>query len=435
MFRKLACILVSGLIVSQLALAQVTSGAISGVIRDSTGAVIPDAAVAVKDLDTGSSRTVVTDNQGRYRALRLPVGDYEIQASKEGFQTEIRRGIQLTVGRQATVDFELPVGAVTQMVEVTGEAPLVETTSSSVSALVETQQIQDLPLNGRSFDELALLQPAVSVAKFANRAIQTGFTTRISIRGARPEQNSWLLDGTDVMGPTNAVPGSVGGQSLGVDTVREFKVETTTFTAQYGRAAGGVINVITKSGTNQFHGTAYEFLRNDNFDARNFFDRDPGNPTVRSDPPEFKRNQFGGSLGGPIFRDKTFFFGSYEGLRERLGQTLFANVPTAAARRGDLNGDGVAEVQVNPTSARYLDGLYPLPNGPELGGGVGQLIQGFSQPTDEDYLTARVDHTFSANDTLFGRYTFDDGERKTASSYAFDAVAGTSRNQSDYCCQ
>ena len=323
--------------------AQVNTGTISGTVRDETGAVIPGVTVTVTNLETGNRRTVVTGDQGRFQAPNLAVGNYELEARKEGFRAEIRRGIQLTVGRQAAVNFELAVGVVTQTVEVTGEAPLVEMTGSSVSSLVDTQQIQDLPLNGRSFDELALLQPAVTVAKFAAPQLQGGYTTRLSIRGARPEQNNWLLDGTNVMGPTNSVPGSVGGQSLGVDAVREFKVETTTFSAQYGKAAGGVVNVITKSGTNQFHGTAFEFLRNDNFDAANFFDNAGNQP--RS---EFKRNQFGGSMGGPIIRDKTFFFGAYEALRERLGRTVFANVPTAAARTGDLNGDGVAEIQVAP---------------------------------------------------------------------------------------
>ncbi|MCH8269375.1 MAG: carboxypeptidase regulatory-like domain-containing protein, partial [Acidobacteria bacterium] len=244
--------------------AQVTTGTISGTVQDSTGAVIPGVDVTVTNLDTGITRSASTDVEGRYQVLNIGSGNYEVQAQTGGFRTEIRRGIVMTVGRRAVVNFDLQVGAVTQTVEVTGEAPLVETRGSSVSSLVETAQIESLPLNGRSFDELTLMQPAITISKFGNRQIQNGFTVKISIRGARPEQNSWLLDGTNVMNSTNSVPGSVGGKSLGVDAVREFKVETTAFSAQYGKAAGGVINIITKSGTNQFHGTVFEFLRNDN---------------------------------------------------------------------------------------------------------------------------------------------------------------------------
>ena len=245
-----------------------TTGTISGLVRDVTGAVIPGASVTARNVETGITRTVSTEEQGRYQLPNLSVGRYEVQALLSGFQTAVRSGIVLTVGEQAVVNFTLQVGQVAEKVEVTEEAPLVETTGSSVGGLVDTAQIVNLPLNGRSFDELAQLQPAVAVSQFAGEgSIQSGYTTKISIRGARPEQNSFLLDGTDVMGPTNQIPGSVGGQSFGVDAVREFRVETSTYSAQYGRAAGGVINVITKSGTNELHGTAFEFLRNDNLDA------------------------------------------------------------------------------------------------------------------------------------------------------------------------
>jgi len=412
----------------QLGWAQ-TTATISGTVRDTTGAIIPGASVIIRNVDTGIARTTVTGAQGRYQAPSLISGKYEVQAEMQGFQSEVRRGIVLSVGREAVVNFELQVGAVAEVVEVTGEAPLIETTSSSVSALVETQQIQDLPLNGRSFDDLALLQPAVMVAKTQNRQIQGGFTTKMSIRGARPEQNSFLLDGTDVMGPSNAIPGGVGGQSFGVDTVREFRVETGAYSAQYGRAAGGVINVVTKSGTNSFHGTAFEFLRNDNLDARNFFDRDPSNPTVRSSPPEFKRNQFGGSLGGPILHDKTFFFGSYEALRERLGNSLVGTTVTAAARQGDLNGDGVNEITVSPLVKPYLAALFPLPNGRDLGGGIGEFISSAPEPTNEDYLSGRIDHMLGPSDSLFGRFTFDDGDRTIPDELKVQFSDVISRNQ------
>ncbi|MBI4464835.1 MAG: TonB-dependent receptor [Acidobacteria bacterium] len=397
-----------------------TTATISGVVRDATGAVVPGVSVTVRNVETGIARTLPTDAEGRYRAPSLSVGRYEVQASMAGFQTAVRSGIELTVAREAVVNLMLEVGQVTERVEVTGEAPLVETTTSSVGGLVEGTQITNLPLNGRSFDELTLLQPGVALAKFQTRQLQGGFSTKMSLRGARPEQNSFLLDGTDVMGPTNGIPGSVGGQSFGVDAVREFRVETGTFSAQYGRAAGGVINVVTKSGTNELHGTAFEFLRNDNLDARNFFDEDK---------PEFKRNQFGASLGGPIIKDKTFFFGSYEGLRDRLGRTLIGTVPTANARKGDLDGNGVAEIAVNSRVTPYLNALYPLPNGRDFRDGTAEFVRGDNEPTDEDFFTVRVDHNFSSNDTFFVRYTFDDGERVTPGDLPVFGEKNVSRNQ------
>jgi len=393
--------------------AQVTSGAISGTVRDGSGAVIPDVRISLKNVDTGVVRNATTNEQGRFQAPNLSLGNYEVQAEKEGFQMGVRRGIVLTVGREAVVNFDLQIGAVTQTVEVTEEAPLVETTGSSVSALVETVQIQDLPLNGRSYDELASLQPGITPSRFQTRAFQGGYTTKLSIRGARGEQNSFLLDGTDVMGPTNQIPGSVGGQSLGVDTVREFRVETGTFSAQYGRAAGGVLNVITKGGTNEFHGTVFEFIRNDNLDANRW----AANRALL-EKPEFKRNQFGFSAGGPIKKDKLFYFGSYEGLRDRLGQTLSATVPTPAARQR-----AVAAV------APYIN-LYPLPNGPEFtGGNTAQYTEAYSQPTDEDFLTIRTDYSLSSSDSFFARYTFDDGARQQAASFSFLQENQGSRNQ------
>lgn len=412
---------------SQMAQAQVTTGTISGVVRDSTGAVVPAVTITLRNLDTGTTRTVPTDEQGRYQALSLSLGNYEVQAGKEGFQSAVRRGIVLTVGREAVVSFDLQVGAVAQSVEVNEEAPLVETTGSSVSGLVDTTQIQDLPLNGRSYDELAGLQPGVFLTRSGNQSFQSGQTQKISIHGARSEQNSFLLDGTDVMGPTNQIPGSVGGQSLGVDTVREFRVETGTFSAQYGRAAGGVINVITKSGTNELHGTLFEFLRNDNLDAAKWED----NRSNRKKP-EFKRNQFGFSVGGPLRKDKLFYFGSYEGLREGLGQTLTGTVPTAAARQGQVSNPTTGQIQqvtVNPTVVPYLN-LYPLPTGRIFADGTGELVQPYMQPTSETFFTVRMDQNISGSDSLFGRFSFDDGAQTVGNTTNAIVVNGLgNRNQ------
>ena len=416
--RRFIVFLVVGVVFyGQLCLGQVTTATISGVVQDSTGAVIPGVTVTARNRDTGITRTVTTGGQGRYQALNLSLGNYEVRAQVVGFQTGVRSGIKLTVGRQAIVNFELQVGAVTQVVEVTGEVSLVETTNASVSGVVDTQQIQDLPLSGRSFDELALLQPGVVLSRARGGNFQTGHTVKLSIRGARPEQNNFLLDGSDVRGPANQIPGAVGGQSLGVDTVREFRVETGTFGAQYGNAAGGVITAVTKSGTNEFHGTAFEFLRNDNLDARGYFD---------PEKPEFNRNQFGFSLGGPIRKDKLFFFTGIETLRDRLGETLRIVVPTAEARAVNIPGE--APITVNPVVKPYLD-LYPLPNGEDFGDGTAEYTEGYSQPTDEIYLMGRVDYNLSENDSLFGRYVIDDATIKTAEFTSLVLIEMANRNQ------
>ena len=404
MFRHIFSLLLGLVFLSPMTLAQVNTGTISGVVRDATGAVVPGAAVAVNNRDTGISRSVVTDAQGRYHAPNLSLGNYEVQAQMAGFQTEVRSGILLNVGREAAVDFTLRVGDITQSVEVTGEAPLVDTTSAAVSGLVDTKTIRDLPLNARSFDQLVLLETGATLARrggsLGQERTQTGSGVTISMGGARPSQNTFLLDGTDVNDNANNMPGSAAGTFLGVDTVREFRVLTSSYSAQYGRSAGGTITAVTRSGTNELHGSAFEFHRNDDFDARNFFDGDR--------VPPFVRNQFGFTLGGPIKQNKSFFFGSYEGLRERLGVTDFINVPNASARQGILPGR--APIEVGPAAKAMLE-IYPLPNGRDFGDGTGEFSKDLSRATSQNYFTARVDHTFSAAHSVFGRYTFADSER------------------------
>ena len=415
MYRRAWVVVLVGLLLTARGLAQ-TTATISGSVRDGTGALIPGASVISKNVETGITRTTTTDEQGRYQLLNLNVGRYEIEVSLSGFQTAVRSGIALAVGDQTVVNFTLQVGQVAEKVEVTEQAPLVDTTTSSVGGIIETAQIVNLPLNGRSFDELAQLQPGVSVAKFAGvGTMQSGYTTKISIRGARPEQNSFLLDGTDVMGPTNQIPGSVAGQSFGVDAVREFRVETSTYSAQYGRAAGGVINVVTKSGTNELHGSAFEFLRNDNLDAATWDDN-----RVGRNKPEFKRNQFGFSLGGPVRTDGTFFFGSYEGRRDRQGRTTTSLVPTAAVRTTAI-----------PAVRPFVDAFWPLPNGPivDAAKGIAEYNYTAFGSADEDYFTARLDHRLSDKDSLFVRYTFDDGRNRSPFTTGVFWTEEKSRNQ------
>ena len=388
---------------------QITTGTISGTVTDSTGGAIPGAQVLILNEDTGVSRTVQTDAAGRYSAPQLTLGKYRVTTSREGFQTEARSGIQLTVGREAAVNFQLQVGAVTQTVEVTGEAPLVQTTEATVSYLVDDRTIRELPLNGRDISQLILLNPGVIQnhnGKWGNA--DKGFGRRFSISGMRGEDNSFLLDGSYINDYYRHLPAGPTGALVGVETVREFQMLTASFSASYGRALGGVFNAVTKSGTNDWHGSVYEFLRNSALDARNFFDQ--------ASVPPFRRNHFGVTFGGPIFRDKTFFFVAYEGLREALSQTLTSNVFDLNARRGILPGNRV--VPISPLTAPFLE-LFPLPSpqGRNFSDGTAEYIFPGSQPTQDDFGQARIDQQISANDSLFGRLTASNSSRAVPRGY------------------
>jgi carboxypeptidase family protein/TonB-dependent receptor-like protein len=418
-------ILFSSISESHNAFAQSTAAMISGVVRDETGAVIAGATVTAKAVETGIARTMVTDGEGRYRIPQLDLGNYEVQASLTGFQSEVRAGIILTIGVEAAVNFTLKIGAVTQAMIVTGEAPLVDTARSGVGGLVAKESIENLPLNGRSFTDLATLEPGVVSDKTAQRQVFGGRGLKLSIAGARPEQNSFLLDGTDINDMYGKAPGSAAGVLLGVDTVQEFKTLTHNFTAEYGRAAGGIITVATKSGTNQIRGTAFEFLRNSALDAKNFFD----NPN--DSIPAFKRNQFGGTLGAPIRKDRTFFFGGYEELLNRLGTSIVANVPDALARQGFLPDPRTGQLRyigVYPGTVPYLQ-LFPLPNGPNFGNGVGQFLGSNAQPTTERYFSFRMDHNISSSDSIFIRYTFDNANITSPDPLNFFQLIESTRNQ------
>ncbi len=404
------CFMVGLVLSSPSIYAQVSTGTIAGTVRDATGAVLPGVEVTVLHVDTGLSRLLITGDEGRYRAPELAVGNYEVRAELIGFQTAVRTGLGLTVGREALVDLTLEVGEISEEVVVTGEAPLINTTSSALSDLIDEQQVHDLPLNSRNLVELSLLSPGVTQTRTAS---YTGQTTspagvKISMGGARIYMTGYLLDGVDITDSSRSSGvGGAAGSLFGVETVREFQVITNNFSAQYSRFAGGVISLVTKSGTNRFHGSVFEFHRNDNLDARNFFDVDPSNPTERSDPPEFKRHQFGATIGGPIVEDRSFFFGSFEGFRQSRGLSFNTGTPTAEARQGILPGKTVT---VNPASQPFID-LYPLPNGPDRGNGIGEYFVTGNEPTNEIFASVRIDHTFSDSDSLFGRYTVTDGDR------------------------
>ena len=415
-----------------------TSGTVLGTVQDSTGAVLPGAEVTATHVETGTSRVALSNDEGRYLVSNLSLGNYEIASSLPGFQTAVQTGIEITIGRRAVLDFTLTVGEITERVIVTGEAPLVETNSAAVANLVDRQQIRDLPLNGRDFIQLAALQEGVVLAPLASR--QAGDSgIKMVISGTRPSQTGILLDGTDIKNNQGATPGGLSGSLLGVDTVQEFRVITNAYSAEYGRFTGGIISAVTRSGTNDLHGTLFEFHRNSALDARNFFDRDPDNPTTRSDPPAFKRNQFGFTLGGPIVEDKTFLFGSYEGLREQLGITTTYNylnqtsrdglIPRSRGRcpRGSVPQGRLCFIDVSDKVQPYLD-LYPLPNGRDNGDGSGEFIIANPRPLGEDYFVVRIDHHISDADSVFARFTFDDSNLSTDAQYIYDTIS-TTRNQ------
>ncbi|MBI4483751.1 MAG: TonB-dependent receptor [Acidobacteria bacterium] len=383
---------------------QTTTGTILGAVKDETGAVIPGVTITVLNVNTGISRTGLTNETGNYRVANLPLGTYRVTAEVLGFKSLSRSGVELTVGRQAVIDFTLQLGEVTEEVTVTGEAQLISTTSSTLEELVDQKKIRDLPLNGRDFLQLTTLQPGVLITRSQRTEIspQTGTGLNISIGGGRPTQNNFRVDGVSVNDHANSSPGSTTGNNLGVEALREFSVMTNTYSAEYGRSAGGAINAVTRSGTNEFHGSAFYFHRNDNLDAANFFDNLAG-----TDQPEFRRNQFGAAVGGPIVKNRTFFFANYEGLRELLGFTATSTVLTPQARAGNLSSGAVT---VNPVVRRYLD-IYPLPNGP-ISGDTGLFFSAPDRDTTEDYFLVRGDHQFSDSVSLNASYTFNDAEIK-----------------------
>jgi hypothetical protein len=391
---------------------QVTAS-IKGVITDPSGATVPSAVVKAINVETGSARGTVTDEAGRYLVLALPVGEYEVKVDKSGFQEEVRTGIHLVVGEEASLDLQLQVGAVTSAVKVTGDAPIISTSTSDISGLVGEQAIKDLPLNGRSYDLLLTLNPGIvnfTSQKTGGTGISNSSTANnFSITGNRPQQNLFLLNGVEFTGAAenNMQPGGPSGLLLGVDAVREFNVERDSYGAEFGKRPGGQVIIVTQSGSNGWHGDAYEFLRNSALDAPNYFDQPGG-------PPPFQRNQFGGSLGGPIITDKTHFFVNYEGFRQNLHQTSVAFVPSLKSRAAAV-----------PSVVPLLD-LWPTPiaSSPDYSG-ISPYFSSPLQTIHEDFGTVRLDHTFSEKDSLAGIYTIDDGNDFTetpANPYSSDIL-------------
>jgi hypothetical protein len=417
--------LILGVLFPAPASAQVAGGTLSGTITDPSERPIPQAQVAITNVATGVTTKVTTNSDGYFSAPNLLPGEYEVTASAKGFNTEGRKGISLTVGAQQVFNLTLRVGSAEKtVVEVTTEAPAVQLTSSDISAVVNATTVRELPLNGRSWTDLAALQPGVETIQtqptFATGADRgnRGFGQQLTISGARPQQNNYRLDGVSLNDYANGAPGSVLGGNLGVDAIQEFSVLTSNYSAEYGKTSGGVVNAITRSGTNTFHGSVYEFFRNSQLDAANFFEAGQRSP--------FKRNQFGGAIGGPIIKNHTFFFADYEGVRQSKGIANLDFVPSAAALSGVLCSNPAGAPPSNPctttkltpgpnTDANGIDlsvkkylALYPASQGAPIGNGdVGTFTFSGQQIINENFVTTRVDHKFSEKDSLFGTYLFD----------------------------
>jgi hypothetical protein len=388
------------------------SASISGKVEDPSGSPVSGVSVTVTSQETGASRTAVTNAAGRYSVLSLPLGAQAVKAEKAGFKAALRTGIELRVGQEAVVDIRLAVGDLAQQVTVSEQEPVVNTTTAPVSGMVGEREVKDLPLNGRSFDNLITLNPGsinYSAMKSADTSTSNGNT--FSVDGRRTGDNLFLLNGIEYTGASQlaVTPGGASGELLGIDAIREFNVLTDTYGAEYGKRSGAQIGIATQSGANVVHGSLFEFLRNSAFDARNFFDQ--------ASVPPFRRNQFGGALGGPLRKNKLFLFGNYEGFRQALAVSNVAVVPDAEARLGLLpNTAGVYTkvVNLNPAMLAYAS-FWPQPNGAErlVGGLPTGTALAYNNPREsirEDFGTTRADYTLGSHDWLAGIYTIDDGK-------------------------
>ena len=401
--------------------AQMVGGTISGDVVDPAGAAVARAEVVIRNEETGGERRFVTADSGTFSAPSVPVGVYTVSVSRDGFAPLNRTGIALTVGQSIQLHLALTVGGVQQTVSVVDTAVVVDTSTLQTQGLIDERQVKELPLNGRSFDQLIQLNPA-SVSYTTERSGGVGTSNSsvgnmYSVSGRRPQDNLFLLNGVEYTGASliNVTPGGTSGQLLGVDAVREFNVVSDTYGANYGKRTGAQVSIITASGGNKLHGSVYEFLRNSALDARNYFDQ--------AQIPEFQRNDFGAALGGPLRHDKLFGFGNYEGYRQHLGLSAVSFVPDDASR-------AAASASVKPLLA-----LWPVANGPELlnpNGSPSGIAEAFSNPPQhvrEDFGTTRIDANLTQNDLLFGVYTVDDSDANTPSQNPYSTIYERLREQ------
>lgn len=421
---RVVVLLLTLLVAPALTASGQTSGTLSGRAVDASGGVIPGVTISARHLERGVERATVTGPDGRFVLAALPVGGYDVRAELSGFKAAVRQGVVVTVGQAVGVDFTLEVGTLAEAVSVVGAAPMVDTRTGDLSYLVDERAIEQLPLNGRNYTDLAFLQPGVTPYPHRDGGSVVAHGLGMAVNGQDPRANVYLLDGTLLNDMTNGPAGSAAGTALGTETVQEFRVETNAYGAEFGRMSGGQVNVITKSGSNRLGGSAYEFHRNDALDARNYFDV--------AGKPEFTRNQFGATIGGPVRENQLFYFVGYEGLRENLGRTITSAVPDANARLGLLPNPAAPgqfiNVGVNPAVAPYLN-AYPVPNGASLGDGTALHSFQFDQRIDQNFVQGRVDYNLSPGSQLFARYTLDDADQRLPLDYPQFPRAFVSRNQ------
>lgn len=420
-------VILAAMVTSSSLHAQVTGATVEGKVIDSTGASIANAQIEVLRPSTGIHSDVKTNESGSFTVPNLAPGIYTITVKAANFGTETTEGLTLEVGQNAEENFTLSPGTEVQRVDLPTSSPVVDLASSKISEAVNEQTVRQLPLNTRDWTLLATLEPGVSqvrtekaVAVGADRG-NRGFGAQLTIAGGRPQQNNYRMDGISINDYSDGAPGSVSGIDLGVDAIQEFSVVTANASAEYGPEAGGVINAVSRAGTNDLHGTAFEFFRNDVLDARNYFD-----PVKHG---ELRKNQFGGALGGHIIKDKTFFFANYEGIREVAGLPFAVNAPSANARQGILNcsqaAGGIQQagcptpassaagstytVPVSADVASYLK-FYGVPTAQPANSDSGSYTFTGKQVTPETFGQARVDQVFSSSDSMHGTYMYDDGD-------------------------
>jgi hypothetical protein len=401
---------------SPWARAQMSTGMVEGNVTDHTGAFVAGAAITVRNRATQIERTTTSNDDGLYVVPNLPPGTYDVSVAAKGFAAQVASNVDVTVGAKQEVNFSLEVGQTSEKVEVTGAVSAVELASATIRPVVEETTIVNLPLNGRDWTQLANLEPGVAAARsqptvsVSNQRANRGVGNQATISGSRPQGNNYRVDGISINDYSNGGPGGVLGSNLGVDAIQEFSVVTGNATADYGKTSGGVINAVTRSGSSAFHGDVYEFLRNSALDTRNAFD-------AAGHIAPFRRNQFGASIGGPIIKERTFFFGDYEGLRQYQSQNINSTVPSRAARNGT----------VDPAVVPYLQ-FYPLPNNGESGS-TGSFLFNAPATTSENYFTVRIDHNLGKEDTLNGTYFFDRGTLQAPDSFDVRDAANLDRRQ------
>jgi outer membrane receptor protein involved in Fe transport len=416
---------------------------LTGTVSDSSGKVVPGAGVTVTNVATNVASTTATDKAGLFVIPNLIPGVYQVSVQQDGFKTAVKKDVVLHAEENVEINVSMEVGSLAQSITVESGAPVVQLTSATLTSTVTETAVAELPVNGRSWTDLAVLQPGItSIRSMADVStpdrIGRGLGNQLTISGARPQQNNYVINGISMNDYTNGAPGSLQGGNLGVDAIQEFTVLTANYSAEYGRTSGGVISAITRSGTNSLHGSAYEFIRNSALDARNYFDL----PVI----PPFRRNQFGASSGGYVQKDKTFWFGDFEGLRQALGLSQLVQVPSQAARNGTLcstlpqappDCSQTMQVTVDPAVKPYL-GFFPLPNGdllctaspaPCAGGDIGNYQFSGKQNSSENFFTVRLDHTFSGKDNLFGTYSFDQSTLNQTDEFDNKIINARTRRQ------